>query len=272
MELTPSQISEEFEDSLTEEILLALFLLRSRTDSALLKISYESGDPQQVVDSIDWDSFREDLSAIVAILLMAYSKGSISATKETLNSFKGGRLDLTGDIAKRFIQAINDMINELIEATKRGFTFAVERLMDEASSKNTAIPLLILLLGLTVNSVLSVMNVRQAQLKNGNRVKQVKEASIKQSEKALLNRATLISETEAYSSVSQGRTDTWEQWATAGYITIDSLKQWVTKADEFVCEVCGPLHLVTTIVGTPYPGGLYSTPAHPRCRCHERLL
>lgn len=271
-ELTPAQVSEEYNESLIEEILLALFLLRMGTVSSELKKIYQEGDPQAVIDNIDWDSFKASLSTVVVNLTSAYSQGSVMAYNEKKSSNKGPKLDLTGPIANQYLEEIKGMISELVEATKRG-TFAVtERLMEEGQGANTAVPLILALLGLTKDPAYSLLNTRKAQLVNGNPAKAVKETLEKQAEKALLNRSTLIGENESFGAVSRGRSDTWEQWLVAGFIAFQSKKQWVTRADEFVCQVCGPLHLVTTLVGSPYPGGLYTTPAHPRCRCHERLI
>jgi len=272
MALTPSQVSEEFEEALTEEILILLFLLRESVDTGILKEAYRVGNPQAVVDSIDWETFKSGLSGITPTLLKAYTEGSKSTLAEQSNTFKGGPIDITGPQSQVFLQAIYDMILELVEATKRGVYSVTEKLQSEGMGTNTAASIIILLLGLTSQSASSLINARNAQIKNGNPLKSVKESLNRQSEKALLTRASFISEDELYSSVSQGRKDTWEQWVATGFLASDKLKQWVTKADEFVCPVCGPLHLVTTAIGTPYPGGLFSTPAHPRCRCYERLF
>lgn len=271
MTLTPAQVSEELEESLTEELLILLFLLRETVNPKTLKEAYATGDPQAVVDSIDWENFKAGLSSITPILLDAYSRGSKSAVSEASTNFKGGQIDLTGEKAKVFLQAIYDMIEGLLQATKNGVYSVSEKTIEEGMGSKSAGPLIIALLGLTSQAAASILNVRKAQIKNGNPLKSVKAALVAQADKSLLSRATFISEDELYSSVSQGRNDTWEQWAIAGFISSDSLKQWVTRADEFVCPQCGPLHLVYTYIGNPYPGGLISTPAHPRCRCYERL-
>ena len=41
-----------------------------------------------------------------------------------------------------------------------------------------------------------------------------------------------------------------------------------TRADERVCDVCGPMHGLTFPI-TAYQPGVTASPFHPRCRCYE---
>jgi hypothetical protein len=77
------------------------------------------------------------------------------------------------------------------------------------------------------------------------------------------DRAASIAITETTRAISAGEKAAAE-WATAAILLLFDAT-WYTRADERVCDICGPLH------GKPeaawqaqFPGG---PPAHPRCRC-----
>jgi HK97 family phage portal protein len=79
-------------------------------------------------------------------------------------------------------------------------------------------------------------------------------------------RAELIAQTEGTRLFAEGSA---ERYRRAGV----RKARWLTARDEFVCDVCRPLHdqIADLSVGWPAPGGsILRPPAHPGCRCGIR--
>lgn len=74
-------------------------------------------------------------------------------------------------------------------------------------------------------------------------------------------RASLIASTEVTRAFAEASLEIAQE--------MDVIKRvvWLTAHDEQVCPICGPLNGSTTKVGSVFPGGFSSPPAHPRCRC-----
>jgi SPP1 gp7 family putative phage head morphogenesis protein len=74
-------------------------------------------------------------------------------------------------------------------------------------------------------------------------------------------RGEMIAVTEVTRSFAHSQIETWNA---AGVV---ERKRWNTANDALVCPICGPLNGQTANVNEPFPGGIDSPPAHPRCRC-----
>ena len=74
-------------------------------------------------------------------------------------------------------------------------------------------------------------------------------------------RADLIASTEVTRAFAEGNMTAWRE---SGII---QRREWRTSNDEIVCLICGPLNGKITGLDEPFPGGVDSPPAHPRCRC-----
>ena len=79
-------------------------------------------------------------------------------------------------------------------------------------------------------------------------------------------RAEMIGSTEVTRAYAEGNRAAWRISGVVGG------RRWNTAVDELVCEVCGPLHNETALLGSPFvhpeTGAEYSDPpSHPRCRC-----
>lgn len=76
------------------------------------------------------------------------------------------------------------------------------------------------------------------------------------------SRAETVAITETTTAISLGERDVVDRMKELG-VEIDAL--WITKQDERVCPVCGPLHNQSMSQWeNDFPVG---PPAHPRCRC-----
>lgn len=85
-------------------------------------------------------------------------------------------------------------------------------------------------------------------------------------------RAAMVAATETTRVYAEGNI---QAWRSSGIVTA---KKWQTARDDLVCPICGPLH--NKVVSLEYgwstdgagkivenPLGLFSPPAHVRCRC-----
>jgi len=76
------------------------------------------------------------------------------------------------------------------------------------------------------------------------------------------SRGETVAITETTTAISLGERDVVDRMEELG-VEIDAL--WITKRDERVCPVCGPLHnQPISQWENDFPVG---PPAHPRCRC-----
>lgn len=81
------------------------------------------------------------------------------------------------------------------------------------------------------------------------------------------DRADLIAATELTRAITKGQ-DIAIAWIKRR-LRLKVERIWVTKDDELVCPICGPLHLQPEVIWREtIPQG---SPAHPRCRCDTRI-
>lgn len=74
-------------------------------------------------------------------------------------------------------------------------------------------------------------------------------------------RAKVIAQTEATRGFAQG---SLASYRTSG--VVERLR-WYTVVDDRVCDICGPLHGMTSSLQNPDFDGIPAPPAHPGCRC-----
>ena len=86
------------------------------------------------------------------------------------------------------------------------------------------------------------------------------------------SRAENISTTEGTGGFNHGNAAAAAAAATAlaGLAVVKI--EWYTMQDERVCLICLPRHAQQRTVGGSYPDGYGAPPAHPRCRCGERIV
>lgn len=84
-------------------------------------------------------------------------------------------------------------------------------------------------------------------------------------------RQDLISKTEAHRAINAGRMRMWEKAIRDGTMPSDTVVQWITAADEWVCPHCRRLDAEVTDIGSafsdPEMGSVQVPPLHPNCRC-----
>lgn len=94
-------------------------------------------------------------------------------------------------------------------------------------------------------------------------------------DRALMTRATVLGETEAWQAKELAKTVVWMNAEKAGSLPAGTGKKWLTADDERVCPICGPLHKQVVKLDEHFvlPNGaqVWAPGVHPNCRCEVRL-
>ncbi|MCL4865842.1 MAG: phage head morphogenesis protein [Gemmatimonadales bacterium] len=131
--------------------------------------------------------------------------------------------------------------------------------------------------GLTSRQAASVERFRVRLVEEGRPEGQVDRMVDRFSRRQLVIRTENIARTEVMSALQGGKTAQWERLVASGTINPEDWEvEWVTADDERTCPICEPLHGARTAIGGTFVGrdGVHSgpAPAHPRCRCINRLV
>lgn len=93
-------------------------------------------------------------------------------------------------------------------------------------------------------------------------------------QRMLKYRATVITRTETMTAAGNAQREVWRAADGAGQITAKGyIREWLAIArDGHVCEECADLHGARAPIDGLYEDGSDGPPAHPCCRCQERLI
>lgn len=104
----------------------------------------------------------------------------------------------------------------------------------------------------------------------------VRPSSQRALEKAMLARADVLGQTEAWHARQVAKSVAWMVAEREGKMPVGTRKRWLTAEDERVCKVCGPLHLQEVWLSQQFvlPSGerLWAPGVHPNCRCELALV
>lgn len=87
-------------------------------------------------------------------------------------------------------------------------------------------------------------------------------------------RARMMAENEAWATRTMAKQIMWMYQVQHGSLPESAERVWVTRRDELVCPVCGPMHKVVVPITEQFKtdsGKFWSPPLHPRCRCDVLL-
>lgn len=89
-------------------------------------------------------------------------------------------------------------------------------------------------------------------------------------------RALGIAQTEIALAKNRGQEFAWEEAQASGALVPGAKRKWITRRDERVCPLCGPMHGQLADIGGVWhtAAGDVETPnhIHPKCRCNEELV
>lgn len=130
--------------------------------------------------------------------------------------------------------------------------------------------------GLLPAHAAAVRRYEQTLLASGMSRQQVTNAVAGYAGRLLRYRAELIARTEVARATSWGQKEAWDQALDNDLVPIETMRVWITAADERVCPVCGPMNgQVATLDGVWLTGNgpvEVPTDVHPQCRCTSGLV
>lgn len=85
------------------------------------------------------------------------------------------------------------------------------------------------------------------------------------------NRALAIARTEVQTALVEGQRIVWKEALEVGDIDPRFRRQWVLHPSEANCSVCKRMNGKKARIDGAYRNNM-RMPAHPNCRCHERLV
>lgn len=276
-------------DADTRKALKAIFVALKKTGQALPEDAYQQlrfGNIDAFMAYIDWNKLKGEFGSLQEI--MAAQAKSAGKSTFTLSGVENQLLfDLIDERAviyareasARLVTDISDQMRETIRET------IAEAEMGNLTYQQAAIRLQSTL-PLTARDSKAVNKFAEKQfarfMKQGlaeakARYKAEQKAA-QYAAKLLDARSRTIARTEIIDASMSGRYLGWEAGVTAGYISNDSVKEWVAEPD--ACEICQPLD--GTIIGWntewTFPEGVTAgtsnrmPPAHPNCRCAVVIL
>ncbi len=122
-----------------------------------------------------------------------------------------------------------------------------------------------------------VANRRQLLIDEGANAAAADKRSARYAAQLLTKRGKRIARTETIDAYSQGLADSWQLAREEGFITANTMKQWVELTDsDRTCEICRGLARQAVPVDQPFMsdvlGAVDRPPAHPHCRCTSILV
>jgi hypothetical protein len=235
---------------------------------------------------VDWDKIRSGFGDLEAIMVAAAKKGGTSTftlggvDAELLFQLIDERAviyaqERVGQLIVEVTEQMRETVRQTIAAAERG----------EMTYQGAALELqkTIPLTTRDANAVTKYTEkqfqrfMRQGLSEAKARVK-AQNMSAKYAAKLLDSRTRTIARTEIIDASMSGRYIGWEAGVTAGYISNDSVKEWIAEPD--ACPICSALDgkLIGWNQEWEFPEGVTAgstnrmPPAHPNCRCSVVIL
>jgi len=124
-------------------------------------------------------------------------------------------------------------------------------------------------IGLDERRAAALQNFRAMQAEQGVAAAEIEKRASAYAERLLSERAELISRTETFRAVNEGRSDLWRELDQEGVVPAASVSRtWITSRDERVDDICEDLDGETVGLNEDFSDGSYAPPdPHPGCRC-----
>lgn len=125
--------------------------------------------------------------------------------------------------------------------------------------------------GLTGKFADSVENYRQGLVDRGYPKGDASRMAHQYADQVRYGRALSIARTEVQTALVEGQRIVWKEALEAGDLPTGTRREWVLHPSEASCTVCKKMRGKTASIMGAYRNGL-TMPAHPNCRCSERLV
>jgi hypothetical protein len=190
------------------------------------------------------------------------------------------RFDITNPRSIEFLRAYDyTLIRELVDQTRLGIGALVEdgykngKSLYDTTQRIRKLPGF----GLTQRQMQAVLNYENSLLEGGMDRARVDKLTASYREKMLKRRAENIARTETIRAANYGQQEAWRQAREAGLLPAEARRFWVVTPDDRLCPECRQIPGMNKdgvgldeVYQTPF-GPLPGPPAHPQCRCAQRL-
>lgn len=191
----------------------------------------------------------------------------------------------------------SQLVTQVTKETREAIRQVVTRAFQEGIAPREAAKLIRDVVGLRMDQVDAVLNVRQKLMDAAARAQRTgravtvrvpgvprgikvppdglppdRQSSILQryADRQLRQRALMIARTETIAASNAGQQLQWQQAVRDGLLRGNEQQRWTVTFDERLCPICRPLHGQQVPLGQPFRtanGPVMGPPAHPNCRC-----
>jgi hypothetical protein len=246
---------------------------RDRVSLADLRTALSTGQSGMVEAAAKIDEMEAGLGEVLTGILAALLAGGKSAQDET----PGPALNQLDSAIARAVQQQGALaVKRVSNGTRQAIRSAVSRALSEDMNVEAAAKEIRNVIGLTAPQERTLAIQRATMEKAGVKQSVIERTLTARTKRMLDYRAGVIAENEAFMAISTGRQLYWQSLVDSGDLSRNTQRKWITAADEFVCEVCRPMHGqirgLTEFFTTGEGGLILTSPAHPVCRCSVVLV
>ncbi len=218
----------------------------------------------------DLEAGREDASLFIALVNKRvtewFAGNDVEIKKADIDLLDLAELaaEIAADAGSRLIADIN------VEKKQR-VARIISRGLKQGWSDAEIEQRIVNVVGLTIKQTNAVENFRQHQVDIGTPRGVARNESRKYARRLRGQRAELIAQHELRWALNEAQRRLWEEQLLTSELRWNTTRQWVTQKAEGPCPVCRPMHMKRAKIGELYDNGLPGPPAHPRCKCEERV-
>jgi hypothetical protein len=283
-------IAEKGSPATKEKFLEAIAELRDDLDVQAIEAAFNRGDIAAVVDAIPWDDLKDALHAMESSLDEVRTKAfdvSVGTVEPYLDPAQlaihlgeGATLSVSfhhvsKDVQDAIARNTGARITAVTDETRAAVKQMIARAYDEGEHPRSLIPKLKQTIGLTTRQEAAVARYR-ASIDDGTRpAERVDRMVVRYQKKVLTGRADLIARTETMQAMNDGQRASWWTLVERGLLDVNGFeREWIAivPTDGRTCLICESLDGERAPIGGEFPGGYLGAPAHPDCRCTEKIV
>ena len=272
------RIADDAVPGVREAFLAAIATLVDAVSLEAIEAALADGDIGAAIAAIPWETLEESL-APMRVQLEEIFDAAIEVSRQSTLVHAG--LELAFDVPNRYAiewarQHVGELIVGVSHETRTAIREVIARQLETGMHPMQSARLIRPMIGLTRRHSAAVNNLRARLVEDGVPPQQI-DRLVDQYRRRLLNlRAQNIARTETMAAANAGHRALWQSAVDNGLINAEEWeREWVAVVpdpDARTCAVCRALDDQRAPVGGTFGGGLDGPPAHPSCRCVERLV
>lgn len=263
IEESPFTEEQELEESLTEELMIALAAAYLFSVSSIVNSQFNPASDYNQVEN----RFRNSLSATFPELYNT-SKQSINTALQRASTELGLK-DLTVDLSdQRILQRVSDTFErhiQFVSETNRAMFNDLRNVALENGWSNVEFAKRLKdYVGLTPKYLQTVLTMEQALIKEGVKKSIRQEILRKRIDQLIDWRLNLISVNLSTEIVEGSKDAAYSYLVRTNQVSVDEYeKEWRSVLDENTTQICTSSHRMRARIGQAFPNGLYHPPAYP---------